>query len=90
MAKEFFSYPETPPIFKLLEETSQRSGVSRAQTFEDFLTMSVCALSGGRMEDEYLRTVQKHTAGKPGKRGCDSMAEMFAKLVMAMEHDTQQ
>ena len=30
---------------------------------------TVCALSGGRMEDQYLAVVKKHTEGKPGKRG---------------------
>ncbi|MDP1797530.1 MAG: N-6 DNA methylase [Planctomycetaceae bacterium] len=90
MPKEFFSYPETAPIFTRLEEASQRSGVSRGQCFEDFLTMSVCCLSGGRMEDLYLQTVAKHTSGKPGKRGCDSLAHMFGELVAAMEQDTRE
>ncbi len=89
MAKEFFHYPETAPLFTLLEETSHRSGVSRAQAFEDWLTMSVCCLSGGRMEEQYLQTVAKHTAGKPGKRGCDSIAKMFGELVAAMEQDSR-
>ena len=89
MSKEFFHYPETAKLFDLLEETSHRSGVSRAVAFEDFLTMSVCALSGGRMEDDYLQTVAKHTAGKPGKRGCDSLAHMFGQLVAGMEQDSR-
>lgn len=90
MAKEFFHYPETASLFELLEETSRRSGVSRAQAFEDFLTMSACSLSGGRMEDLYLQTVAKHTSGSPGKRGCDSIARMFGELVAAMEQDTRE
>lgn len=89
MGKEFFSYPDTQKLFTLLEEASHRSGVSRGQAFEDFLVMSVCALSGQRMEEEYLQTVQKHTAGKPGKRGCDSISRMFGELVAAMEQDTR-
>lgn len=89
MAKEHFEYPETAKVFSLLEATSQHSGVSRGQAFEDFLTMSVCALSGGQMETQYLETVQKHTSGKPGKRGCDSLAQMFGELVTAMEQDTR-
>jgi hypothetical protein len=89
MAKEFFHYPETAKVFDLLEEASHRSGVSRGQAFEDFLTMSVCSLSGGRMEEEYLQTVAKHTAGTIGKRGCDSIAKMFGELVGAMEQDTR-
>jgi hypothetical protein len=90
MPKEFFHYPETANLFKLLEEASHRSGVSRGQAFEDFLTMSVCSLSGERMEELYLQTVAKHTAGKKGKRGCDSLAKMFAELVAAMEQDTRE
>ncbi len=87
--KEFFHYPETAKLFDLLEEASHRSGVSRGQAFEDFLTMSVCSLSGQRMEELYLQTVAKHTAGKQGKRGCDSIAGMFGELVAAMEQDTR-
>jgi hypothetical protein len=85
LPKEQFQYAETKPVFDLIEETSRRSGVSRAQAFEDFLHMSVCALSGGEMEDQYLATVQKHTEGKPAKRGCDSIAHAFGTLVDAME-----
>lgn len=88
--KEFFHYPQTAKLFSLLEETSQRSAVSRGVAFEDFLTMSVCALSGQRLEELYLQTVAKHTTGKPGKRGCDSIAAMFAELVLAMEQDTRE
>jgi len=89
MTKEFFHYPETTKLFDLLEEASHRSGVSRGRASEDFLTMSVCSLSGQRMEELYLQTVAKHTDGKPGKRGCDSIARMFGELVAAMEQDTR-
>ena len=85
MSKEQFLYPETKPVFDLIEETSRRSGVSRAQAFEDYLHMCVCALSGGQMEEQYLATVKKHAEGKPGKRGCDSIAQAFGALVDAME-----
>jgi hypothetical protein len=83
--KESFLYPETKPIFDLVEEASRRSGVSRGQAFEDFLHMSLCSLSGGQMEEQYMATVQKHTAGKQGRRGCDSIAHAFGSLVDAME-----
>lgn len=89
MPKESFLYPETKPVFDLIEETSRRSGVSRAQAFEDFLHMSVCALSGGQMEDQYLTTVKRHSEGKPGKRGCDSISHAFGSLVNAMEETRQ-
>ncbi len=85
MPKEQFLYNETKPIFDLIEEASQRSGVSRGQAFEDFLHMSVCALSGGTMEDQYLAVVERHKKGKPGKRGCDSIARAFGTLVASME-----
>src|SRR6185295_3638588 len=85
MAKEQFFHPESAELLKTLDEAARRSGVSRGQAWEDFLHMAVCAMSGGRMEDQYLAVVQKHSAGKHGKRGCDSIAELFAKSVAAME-----
>lgn len=36
------------------------------------------------MEDEYLKTIEKHVDGKPGKRGVDKLAEMFATMVQIM------
>jgi hypothetical protein len=50
--RESFDYPETGQLLKLLDEAARRSSVSRGQAFEDFLHMGVCALSGGRMEDQ--------------------------------------
>lgn len=47
--------------------------------------MSLCALSGGQLEDQYMATVKKHTEGKPGKRGCDSIAQAFSVLIDVME-----
>lgn len=47
--------------------------------------MTLCALSGGQMEEQYLATVKKHSEGKSGKRGCDSIAHAFGTLVDAME-----
>jgi hypothetical protein len=85
MARESFAYPDTGKLLDLLDEAARRSGVSRGQTFEDFLHMSVCALSGGAMEDEYLAVVGKHSAGKEGSRGCDALAHMFGELVGQME-----
>ena len=85
MSKEQFLYNETKPVFDLIEEASQRSGVSRGVAFEDFLHASVCALSGGTMEDQYLAVVERHKHGKPGRRGCDSIARAFGTLVASME-----
>ena len=58
---------------------------SRGQVFSDFLTMAVCALAGGTMEEEYLATVAKYSAGEKGKRPVDHLALAFARLVEAME-----
>ena len=85
MARESFAYSNTGKLLDLLDEAARRSGVSRGQAFEDFLQMGVCALSGGVMEDEYLAVVGKHSAGKEGSRGCDSLAHLFGELVGQME-----
>lgn len=85
MAKEQFFYAETPPLFKKLEQFSQRSGVSRGQAFEDWLVAMVCALAAETKEDEYLAMVERHKKGKTGRRGIDLMPQIFAELVAAME-----
>jgi hypothetical protein len=85
VARESFFYPDTGQLLSLLDEAARRSGMSRGQAFEDFLHMSVCALSGGAMEDQHLEIVKKHTAGEKGSRGCDSLAHMFGELVAQME-----
>jgi hypothetical protein len=85
MAKEQFFYPETQPLFKKLEELSRRSGVSRAQAFEDWLTAMVCALAAETKEAEYLAMVERHKGGKRGQRGVDLMGQMLGQLVDAME-----
>ena len=88
MAKEQFFYRENEKHLQLLDEAARQSGVSRGQAFEDLLEMSVCALSGGVMEEQYLAVVKKHSDGKKGKRGVDTLAELFGRLVNSME-DTQ-
>ena len=84
MAKEQFFYPETQPLFKKLEELTRRSGVSRGQAFEDFLTAMVCALATERKEAEYMSMVERHKKGKQRQRGIDLMPQMFGELVNAM------
>ena len=81
MSKESFFHGETKTLFNDLEEVSQRSAISRGQVFEDFLHVSVCALGHPLMEDEYLKTIEKHKDGEKGKRGVDVLARMFANLV---------
>ena len=61
MAKEQFFHPESAELLKTLDEAARRSGVSRGQAFEDFLHMTVCSLSGGRMEEQYMAVVKKHS-----------------------------
>lgn len=85
MARESFFYPETGKLLTLLDQAASRSSVSRGQAFEDYLHMAVCALSNGAMEDEYLEIVKKHSSGKQGKRGCDTLAQLFGEMVNAME-----
>ena len=85
LAREQFFLPASESLFKKLEQLSQRSGVSRGVAFEDWLTAMVCALAAETKEGEYLAMVERHKAGKPGRRGCDLMAEMFGELVAAMD-----
>ncbi len=85
MAKEHFFYSESAGLLKTLDEASDRSGVSRGQSFADFLHMAVCSLSGQRMEDQYLDVVNSHSRGEKGRRGCDLLARLFGQLVEAME-----
>jgi hypothetical protein len=87
--REQFAYGPTKELLTTLDTAAQRSGVSRGQAFEDFLQMSVCALSGGGMEDEYLQVVQKHSSGKQGHRGCDEIAKLFAQVITVMEETRQ-
>jgi hypothetical protein len=84
MAKEQFAYPASEQLFKQLEHLSQRSGVSRAVAFEDWLTAMVCALAAETKEGEYLAMVERHKAGKAGRRGVDLMGQMFGQLVKTM------
>lgn len=87
MAKEFFAYDGTRELFKDLERLSARSGVSRSQAFEDWLTAMVCALAAETKEDEYLTMIDRHKRGETGRRGADLMPQMFAKLIDAMSKE---
>lgn len=87
MAKEHFFHSQTQTLFKKLEELSRRSGVSRGQAFEDWLTAMVCALAAETKEAEYLAMVERHRDGKHGERGIDLMGRMFGELVCMMDED---
>ncbi len=68
----------------MLDTVAAKTG-SRGHVFEDWLTMVVCALAGGTMEEEYLAVVAKYAAGEKGKRPVDQLAKMFSTLVDIME-----
>jgi len=86
LPREHFRYDGTDDLRKLIDEGGRRAGVSRGQTFEDFLTCVVCALSNRQMEDEYLAVVEKgYGEGTKGRRGIDSLTTAFAILVDLME-----
>lgn len=84
MQSEHFSLQQTKTLHKSIDEICS-DGFSRQNVFDDFLTLTVCALSGGAMKAEYLAAVAKYTAGEPGKRPVDILARMFGELVVAME-----
>lgn len=67
----------------MLDRVAATTG-SRGQVFEDWISMGVCALAGGTMEDEYLAIVQKYAAGEKGKRPVDQLAAAFGRLVSLM------
>jgi len=41
------------------------------------------------MEADYIQIVQKHSGGKPGRRGCDEIAKLFGEVVSVMEETRQ-
>ena len=65
---------------RLMDRLSRRHGIHAV--FSDFLTMAVCALSLGRMEELYLETV-----GKYEKPEAYTLAEAFGALVIEMTGD---
>ena len=65
---------------QLMDRLLIRHGIS--QVFSDFLTMAVCALSMGRMEELYLETV-----GRYEKPEAYTLAEAFGALVIEMTGD---
>ena len=69
----------------MLDEAARRSRSSRGQTFSDFLEITICALSGGAMEEQYLEIVKRYADGEKGKRAIDTLASMFGELVSLME-----
>jgi hypothetical protein len=85
MPKEQFFHKESNQLLDLMDRAAQRSRGSRSQVFEDFLEIGICTLSGGQMEEQYLKIVKRYVEGEPGKRAIDILAEMFGRLVAVME-----
>ena len=84
LAKEQFAHRETEELLAMLDQVAAKTG-SRGEVFDSFLTMTVCALAGGTMEEEYLATVAKYAAGEKGKRPIDHLAAAFGKLIAIMD-----
>jgi type I restriction-modification system DNA methylase subunit len=84
LVKEQFTHRETEELLGIIDGIAARAG-SRGQVFDDFLTMTVCALAGGTMEEEYLATVAKYADGEKRKRPVDRLAKAFGRLVAIME-----
>ncbi len=90
MAREQFTIAASQSIVDLFDRTSNQTGLSRGQVFEDFLTMTRCALAGQTMEEEYLATVAKgYAKGEEGSRGIDTITQAFGQLIVAMDETKQ-
>jgi hypothetical protein len=85
MARNDFLIPQSQEVWRHLETASLRSHHDARRAFEDFLTMTVCALSGGQMEERYLAIVKRYTEGQSGHRAIDAFPAAFAALLLAME-----
>ncbi|MBB6497785.1 N-6 DNA methylase [Methanococcus maripaludis] len=66
-------------MYKLFEQI-EADGHSRGQIFDDFLDISICSLSGGRMEDEFLKIKSKYN-----ENAFKIFQECFGMLVSSME-----
>ncbi len=88
LARERFFYDQNRQHLQLLDKAARQSCLSRGEVFSDFLHMAVCCLSGGQLEDQYMQVVKRHSEGSPGKRSCDTIAQLFGAIVSSCE-DTQ-
>lgn len=80
VAKEQFAHRETEELLSMLDRVAAKTS-SRGQVFDDFLTMTVCALSGGRMEAEYLATIAKYIEGEKGARSINSRKDLGSSFI---------
>jgi len=85
MAAEQFFIAASKGLVDLFDKASGQSGLSRGQVFEDFLTLTRCALSGQTAEDEYLAIIAKgYAKGKSPNRGADTLKTAFHQLIDEM------
>ena len=85
MARNDFLIPESQEVWRHLEVAALRSHRDAGRVFDDFLSVTVCALSGGQMEDQYLEIVKSYNGTKKSQRAVDTFPIAFAELVYAME-----
>ena len=85
MARNDFLIPESQRVWRHVETAAVRSHHDTRRAFEDFLSMTVCALSGGRMEERYLEIAKSYGEKEQGKRAIDAFPQALAALVCAME-----
>lgn len=85
LATDFFRHRQSEEIVKVLDQVGRQSGQHRQRVFDDWLLAVLATLSGGRMEQQYLQTIQPYVEGKRGKRPIDLFPVAFGELVNAME-----
>ena len=85
MGKIDFFHPESKGVWQHLETAASRSHHDTCRAFEDFLAMTVCVLSGGQMEKEYLELVRPYGNGEVGRRAIDAFPAAVGDLIVAME-----
>jgi hypothetical protein len=82
--REHFHHPQSAELIRELDRVAECQH-SRERVFDDFLTLIVCALAGGTMEEEYLRTAAPYAAGDRPNRVIDVLTRLFGQLIEAME-----
>jgi type I restriction-modification system DNA methylase subunit len=85
VASIHFRVPGSKAVWEHLETASRRSHNDTRKVFDDFLSMSICALAGGTMEEEYLSMAKQYSEGENGKRPIDAIPAAFAALINGME-----
>ena len=80
-----FLLPESKRVWQHLETAASRSHHDPCRAFEDLLGMTICVLSGGQMEEEYLSLVKQYAHGEKGKRAIDAFPAAVGDLIIAME-----